>query len=158
MQGYTLATQRACYEYITSDLLLSMCTSHMVPKRLIKIWETLVYLYSASTWLQLNSFSWNLSLCFLTQTRPPNWNGIRSWKPSSGLSLRLWLLGRPIIPPALSFFPVLFSPMWHHAGKQQHFVWHQFAHIYSWAPMSTLPNRGWHTTLHTQGPQFWTSS
>ena len=37
MQGYTLATQRACYEYITSDLLLSMCTSHMVPKRLIKI-------------------------------------------------------------------------------------------------------------------------
>ena len=48
----------------------SMCTSHMVPKWLIKIWEALVYMKSASAWLQLNSFSRNLNLCFLTWTRP----------------------------------------------------------------------------------------
>ena len=32
-----------------ADLLLSICTSHMVPKWLIKIWETLIYTESAST-------------------------------------------------------------------------------------------------------------
>ena len=35
-----------------------------------KIWETLVYMKSASTWLQLNSFSGNINLCFLMWTRP----------------------------------------------------------------------------------------
>ena len=64
----------------------------------------------------------------------------------------LWgcgFLGVPITPPALSFFPaLLFCPMWHHAGKQQHFIWHQFAHIYSWAPVPTLPQRMTECSAH----------
>ena len=42
MQSYTLATQRACQEHRTSDLLLSMCTSHMVLKwlKFEKRWST----------------------------------------------------------------------------------------------------------------------
>ena len=55
-----------------SDFLLSMCTSHKVPRLLVKIWETLVYTESASTLFQLNLFSWNLSLNFLTLTLPPH--------------------------------------------------------------------------------------
>ena len=40
------------------------------------------------------------------------------------------LLDLPITLPACSFFLVLFCwPMWHHPIEQQHFVWHQFAHI-----------------------------
>ena len=39
-------------------------------------------------------------------------------------------LDLPITPPACSFFLVLFCwPMWHHPIKQQHFIWHQSAHI-----------------------------
>lgn len=45
--------------------------------------------------------------------------------------------------------------MWHHAGKQQHFVWHPFAHITAEHLWPCSP-RGWHTALHAQGPQFWT--
>ena len=37
MQGYTLATQRACQKHRFSDFLLSMCTSHKVPRLLVKI-------------------------------------------------------------------------------------------------------------------------
>ena len=40
------------------------------------------------------------------------------------------LLDLPTMPPACSFFLVLFCwPMWHHPIKQQHFIWHQSAHI-----------------------------
>ena len=40
------------------------------------------------------------------------------------------LLDLPIMPPAHSFFLVLFCwPMWHHPTKQQHLVWHQFPHV-----------------------------
>ena len=106
-----------------------MCTSHKVPRLLVKIWGTLVYIESASTLLQLNLFSWNLSLNFLTLTLPPKWNCITSWKLSSGLS-GCRFLDLPIMPSARSFFLVLFCwPMWHHPIKQQHFVWHQFPHI-----------------------------
>ena len=37
MQGYTLATQRACQKHRISDLLLSKCTSHKVPRQLIQM-------------------------------------------------------------------------------------------------------------------------
>ena len=162
MQGYTLATQRACQKHRISDLLLSMCTSHMVPKRLFKIWETLVYTESVFTWLQLNSFSRNLSLHFLMQTCPPPPRQTEMALEIGNLPVdSLWgcgILGLPIMPPALSFFPaLLFCPMWHHAGKQQYFVWHRFAHITAEHLWPCSP-RGWHTALHGQGPQFWTSS
>ena len=52
-------------------------------------------------------------------------------------------LDLPIMAPALSFFPVLwFWLTWHHPIQQQHLIWHQFAHIYSWVPMPVFLHRG----------------
>ena len=107
-----------------------MCTSQKVPRLLVKIRETLVYTEIASTLLQLNLFSWNLSLNFLTLTLPPK------VKLHCKLETFQWTLSGcrffdlAITPPVCSFFLVLFCwPMWHHPIKQQCFVRYQFAHI-----------------------------
>ena len=75
MQGYTLASRRACQKHRFSGLLLSMCTSHVAPKLLIKIRGTLVYKESASTF---SSVQFSCSVVFdslrpheLQHARPP---------------------------------------------------------------------------------------
>ena len=108
-----------------------MCTSHKVPRLLVEISETLVYTESASTLLQLNLFSWNLSLNFLTLTLSPQTETalqVGNFPVDSPPGCKF--LDLPITPPACSFFLVLFCwPMWHHPIKQQCFVRYQFAHI-----------------------------
>ena len=117
-----------------------MCTSQKVPRLLVKIRETLVYTEIASTLLQLNLFSWNLSLNFLTLTLPPK------VKLHCKLETFQWTLSGcrffdlAITPPVCSFFLVLFCwPMWHHPIKQQRFIRHQFVHITAEHPCPRSP-------------------
>lgn len=120
-------------------------------KRLIKIWETLVYTESASTWLQLNSFSGNLSLHFLMQNTPCKLEMALEIETFQWTLCRLrGILGFPIMPPVSLLLPQLsvFVPC-DTMLESSNISWHRFAHITAEHLWPCSP-RGWHTALHAQ--------
>ena len=126
-----------------------MCTSHMVPKWLIKIWEiwsTRSLLLCDFNLIDPPEISTSVSS---REHVPSNWNGIRSWKPSSGLSMRLWVPWSPHHAPCsllLSSSLVLS----HVTPCLEAETFHKtpFCTHYKWEPMLMLPQRMTHCSAH----------
>ena len=110
-----------------------------------KLWSTRSLFLHDFNLIHSPEISASISSCKHAPPTPPNWNGIRNWKPSSGLSMRLWDPWPPHHAPCsllLSSSLVLshVTPCW----KAATFRMTPICTHYSWAPMAMLPQRMTH--------------